>query len=69
MNQVLNDAHRDESVSFGPAGLCVHDELELLDLAEGLEDALEHLLRDVEVQRADVEAHGALDEGTYTSYH
>ena len=57
--------YRDKSVSLRPAGLGVHDELELLDLAERLEDPLEHLLGDVEVQRSDVEAHGALKQETH----
>ena len=57
----LDHPYRDESVSLRPARLGVHDELELLDLAERLEDPLEHLLGDVEVQRSDVETHRALE--------
>ena len=41
----------------------VHDELDVVDLAERLEDALQHVLGDVEVEGAHVEAHRAAGVG------
>lgn len=60
--------NRNKTVSFGTLRLHVHHKLHVLNLAKRLEDATQHVLGNVEVERADVEAHrtvGSFVEGAH----
>lgn len=44
-----NQTHCNEAVAFGPSSLGVHDELDVVNLSEGLKNASQHVFGDVEV--------------------
>lgn len=65
---VKRSTNRDEAVAFGTLRLSVDHQLHVINLAERLKDAPQHVFCDVEVEGAHVEAHGSvgsLGEGAH----
>lgn len=58
---LITRTHRYEAISFRPPSFRVHDQLNVVNLSEGLEYSSQHFLGDVEVKRTDVQAHRSLD--------